>query len=91
MQDLQKALFWFEQAARQGLAVAQYSLGIMHYTGSGTETVDLVEAYGWFSQAAGQNHLNAIAAGNYIQTILSAEQVTKTQDYALQLFQEINN
>jgi uncharacterized protein len=91
VQDLQKALFWFEQSARQGMAVAQYSLGIMHYTGSGTETVDLVKAYAWFSQAAGQNHLDAIAARNYIQTILSAEQVTEAQDYALQLFQDINN
>jgi TPR repeat protein len=91
VQDLEKAFFWFEKSARQGLAVAQYSLGIMYYTGSGVENVDLIKAYGWFSLAAGQNHLDGIAARDYLQTVLSSDQLLEAQNYALQIFQEINS
>ena len=46
------------QLAEQGVAEAQYNLGMMYYTGSGVHQ-DYAEALRWFRQAAEQGHAEA--------------------------------
>lgn len=57
--DFAKALYWFEKAAEQGLARAQYNTAMMYDKGWGTEQ-DTRKAIEWYKKAAAQNHINAI-------------------------------
>ena len=89
--NLEEAFYWYERSAAQGLAVAQYSLGIMYYSGSGINEPDLIKSYGWLSVAASQNHGDAQISRDYLETVLSAEELKKAQDFSVQLFQQIQN
>jgi uncharacterized protein len=51
---------WYFEAARQGHAEAQYSLGILFLTGSGVSQ-DAAEARKWIARAAAQGHVDAKA------------------------------
>lgn len=51
--DKKKAFDYFTTAANQGLAVAQYNLGIMYYNGWGTAS-DVKNAITWIAKAADQ-------------------------------------
>ena len=55
------ALRWFDEAARNGHAAAQYILGAMYRAGTNL-TQDLDEARRWFRLAAAQGHEQARAA-----------------------------
>lgn len=50
----------FTEAAENGLAIAQYNLGVMYYSGSGGATQDYYKAYQWTRAAAEQGHVNAM-------------------------------
>ena len=50
----------FTQAADEGLAIAQYNLGVMYYSGSGGATQDYYKAFYWTRAAAEQGHVNAM-------------------------------
>lgn len=89
--NLEKAFYWYERSAIQGLAVAQYSLGIMYYSGSGITEPDLIKSYGWLSVAASQNHADAQISRDYLETVLSTDELKKAQDYSVQLFQQVRN
>ena len=52
-QDYQKARMWYERAALQGLAGAQYLLGSLYYFGKGVPQ-DFRDARAWFERAAAQ-------------------------------------
>ena len=52
-QDDTEAVRWFRLAADQGLAAAQFNLGVLYQEGEGV-TQDLVAAHMWFSLAAEQ-------------------------------------
>jgi len=88
--NVEKSFFWYEKSALQGLAVAQYSLGIMYYSGNGAKEADIIKAYAWISLAAAQNHADALAARSYIESLLSADELLRAQDYALQLYRQLN-
>ena len=49
---------WFRMAAEQGLADAQFNLGLMYETGRGVPK-DYVQAYAWFNIAAAQGSKTA--------------------------------
>jgi hypothetical protein len=49
---------WFQMAAAQGMAAAQFNLGLMHYDGVGLP-LDHVQAAGWYQLAAQQGHTGA--------------------------------
>lgn len=51
--DYAKAVKWYRKAADQGLAVAQYNLGLMYGNGQGLHQ-DYAEAAKWFRKAAEQ-------------------------------------
>lgn len=54
-----EAAKWFGQAARQGLADAQYNLGSLYERGGNGIPPDDVEAFVWLTRAAGQGHEGA--------------------------------
>lgn len=49
----------FTQAAEAGLAIAQYNLGVLYYSGNGVEP-SFEKAYEWTKKAAEQGHVNAM-------------------------------
>ena len=49
--DMSQAIFWWQKAADQGDAVAQYNLGQVYFKGARVQQ-DLVQAHMWFSLAA---------------------------------------
>lgn len=51
----EKAVYWYEKAAEQGDAEAQYYLGDMYYKGEGT-AADLKQALVWMEKAAEQGY-----------------------------------
>ena len=53
-QDYAEAARWFRKAADQGLAEAQFNLGIMYDGGQGVAQ-DYAEAVRWFRKAADQS------------------------------------
>lgn len=57
-QDYRKAAQWFEEAAHNGVANAQYNLGVMFHQGIGLEK-DTETAFRWYHAAAEQGHAEA--------------------------------
>ncbi|MGG4603986.1 tetratricopeptide repeat protein [Paenalcaligenes sp. Me131] len=53
-----KAHEWFEKAAEQGLAQAQFSLGVMYDQGRGVPQND-VKAFEWYEKSAQQGDVDA--------------------------------
>ncbi len=53
--DYEKAIYWYQQAAGQELADAQYNIGICYLNGFGVGT-DYEQAAYWFQKAADQEH-----------------------------------
>lgn len=49
--DARNAAYWYEQAAKQGVAPAQLNLGIMYLRGEGV-TADVKQARAWLEKAA---------------------------------------
>jgi TPR repeat protein len=57
--DIEQAAVWYRRAAQQGIALAQFNLGVLLQNGTGVDK-NLVEAVKWYEQAAIQGYLNAI-------------------------------
>ena len=53
--DIEQAVYWYIQAARQGLASAQYNLGHKYLNGEGVRK-DVNQAIHWWLKAAKQEH-----------------------------------
>ena len=70
----------FSIAAEEGLALAQYNLGILYFTGRGVER-DADEAYRWTSAAAEQGHV--AAQFNLATLLMTGEGVTKDASSAV--------
>ena len=57
-QNFKEAVQWYQKAADQGLASAQYSLGLAYYDGQGVQQ-DFKEAVTWYRKAANQGDAKA--------------------------------
>ena len=57
--DYTKAVEYFQKAAEQGYAMAQYNLALCYGKGEGV-TKNYTEAVKWFKKAAAQGHSDAI-------------------------------
>ncbi len=57
-QSDEQAVAWYQKAAWQGLARAQYNLGTMNEDGDGVER-DTAQALVWYRPAAAQGHEGA--------------------------------
>ena len=64
--DEQEAVVWIRRAADQGLADAQFILGLMHLKGKGVAQ-DPKQAAAWLCRAADQDHAQAKAALQKLQ------------------------
>lgn len=87
--NYKKARHWFNIAARNGYPTAQYNMGILWYTGKGVPGVDTEKAYAWFNLAAASGHTDGMAAKNFLETILSEDELQSAQDYSMELYREI--
>ncbi|TGV06746.1 sel1 repeat family protein [Alcaligenaceae bacterium 429] len=58
MNYYENAREWFEKAAEQGLAQAQFSLGVMYDQGRGVPQND-AKAFEWYEKAAQQGDVDA--------------------------------
>lgn len=58
--DMDRAIVAFEQSAEDGVAIAQYNLGVLYFSGRGVQQ-DYREAYRWTRMAAEQGFANAQA------------------------------
>jgi len=73
--DLKMAVHWYTKAAEQGLAKAQYKLGLNYGTGQGVPR-DVEKAKYWYTKAAEQGHedaqslLKKLRGGCYVATCL---------------------
>ncbi|MBF0107022.1 MAG: SEL1-like repeat protein [Deltaproteobacteria bacterium] len=56
--DLSKAVYWYQKAAEQGYASAQYILGLTYRHGDGVEK-DYEMAFKWYQKAAAQGFAEA--------------------------------
>lgn len=56
--DTRKAILWYKEAAEQGYAHAQYTLGLIYRNGSGIN-VNHYESQKWLKLAAKQHYKNA--------------------------------
>jgi TPR repeat protein len=72
--DLSEALLWYERAAEQGDANAQFMLGKMHAAGQGVEQ-DLPQAYVWMNMAASAGHREAQEEAKRLTTRVSPDEV----------------
>ncbi len=84
-QDFSKGAAFFLQAANNNSAMAQYNVGIMYYTGKGVEDIDYVKSYSWMNLAATNGHQPAIAARDYLETIISSEEIIEAQKYTAEI------
>lgn len=57
-QDYTRAAAWFRQAAAQGVANANYNLGVLYHQGLGVEQ-DMGQAISWYENAAALGHPEA--------------------------------
>jgi hypothetical protein len=78
LQSFPAAFKWFELAAQQNHAEAQYSLGVMYRTGQGVP-IDKSKAYVWFNLSAAQGHPRAREARDSLLPALAPEQILAAQ------------
>lgn len=81
--DLAAAARWYEEAARQGHAAAQYALGNMRLMGEGVEQDD-EEAARWHEKAAAQGHAAARINLAKLQQIGKLKTAAELQEEARQ-------
>jgi len=69
-QNLEKAAYWFQKAARQGLAIAQYNMAICYYLGKGIRTDKALASY-WKGKAVEQGFIPAKVLESWERTPLN--------------------
>src|SRR3989344_1728833 len=87
-----KAIEWYQKAAAQGHAEAQFSLGLMHANGKEVPK-NAAQAIEWWQKAAAQGHVGAqqnltVMYFNIGLTYLKGEGVPKDAAKALEWFQK---
>jgi TPR repeat protein len=74
--DDASAVRWLRRAAGQGMADAQYALGVMVGEGRGSRK-DLEESVGWIQKAAAQGHGEAMALMRRVERAQPSRPVTQ--------------
>ena len=78
-QDFKEAVKWYQKAADQGYATAQYSLGVMYGEGSGVLQDD-VTAYAWWDISAANGQEKARIFKGLAAKELTAEEIAKAEE-----------
>ena len=76
-----KIIKWYKKAAEQGLAEAQYNLGLRYANGQGVPN-DYVMAHMYWNIAAVSGYKIAIKERDRIEGVMSDSQIEKAQDLA---------
>ena len=80
-QDDAEAVRWYRKSAEQGVAKAQFFLGLMYTLGRGVPQ-DYAEAYMWYNLAATQGHKHAAKNRDRIAKTMAPADVSKAQKLA---------
>lgn len=81
--DYSKAFTLFQKAANQGVALAQYNLGLMYYNGRGVIQDDKqAEMWGLLAKYNGNNNVTKLLS--FVENKLSHSQIEQAQDMARQ-------
>jgi TPR repeat protein len=83
--DLAKGAAYFVKAAQLNLPIAQYNAGLVYFSGNGVESVDLAKAYGWMSLASANGYAPASSARDYIEPMLTTDELRQAQNFADQI------
>ena len=78
-QDLKEAAKWYQKAADQGDADAQYNLGVMYDNGDGVEQ-DNVTAYAWWNIAATNGDQDAKNNKSVVAKKMTPAQIAKAEE-----------
>ena len=78
-----EALKWFELAAEQGVADAQYNLGLMHATGNGIP-INFITAHLWWSVAVASGSEEARHKLVLLEQLMTEEDLGKARKLATQ-------
>jgi hypothetical protein len=79
-QDYEQAAKWYTKAAEQGVAKAQYNLGVMYSKGQGV-IEDYVEAYKWILLAE-MNGEDVVNSKSWLKYRMTASQIDEAQKLA---------
>jgi TPR repeat protein len=75
-QNLTEAVRWFRKAAEQGVAEAQFNLGVMCASGQGIQP-NHVESYMWFTLAFKQGYAEAAANRAALARAMRPDQIAE--------------
>ena len=78
-EDDKQAVKWYRLAAEQGVANAQYNLGVMYERGDGVPE-DKVLAYMWWNLAAANGDEDASENKDIIAERMTSSQIEKAQE-----------
>jgi TPR repeat protein len=81
VQDYAEAVRWYKLSAAQGLANAQYNLGLMYLQGQGV-VQDTIKAHMWFNIAAVKGMKSAVENRNIAASKMTREQISQAQTLA---------
>ncbi len=81
MQDFARARQWYEKAAAQGIANAQYDLGVLYSNGHGV-TQNIVQAHKWYSLAAANGHEDAAMLRDALAKQMTPAQIDEAHKIA---------
>lgn len=76
LKNYNEAVKWYQKAAEQGNAMAQYNLGVMYANGMGVEG-ELKIAVEWYRKAANQGHKEAKEALKKYEGVVKNDQIFK--------------
>ena len=82
--DFALAAEWYRKAADQGHAGAQRMLGLQYFQGLGVPS-DYVSAYAWSNLAAAQGDELAREGRDYVQSIMTSNQIAEAQSLSRQI------
>ena len=77
-QDLKEAAKWYRKAAEQGIADAQFRLGVAYANGEGV-LEDTLAAYAWYNIAAANGDDSAKGLKDIITKEMTPEQIAEAQ------------
>ena len=88
LKDDKEALKWFREAAEQGHAAGQGSLGYMYYEGNGVPK-DWISAYAWFNLSAINGDEQARRIHGQVAKKMTPVHRAKGQELAKELLKKI--
>ena len=82
------AFGWYQKAALQGYAKAQYQIGGMYYYGQGV-TKNNLYSYAYLSLAFTNGYQDAIKGIDHIEKEISVEEITEAKNLATEIANQI--